>query len=131
MILVDTHILIWDALAPERLTQPAVQALAQNNQEGAILISDISLWEIVMLINKGRVQVDTDIHGFITLLLQANDIQVRPITPQSAALSVQLPDDITLDPADRLIVATALVENVPLVTADRSLRSSAIIKTIW
>lgn len=131
MIVVDTHILIWDALAPDRLTQPAVQALAQNNQEGAILISDISLWEIAMLIKKGRVQVDTDIQSFISLLLQANDIQVRPVTPQSAALSLQLPEDITLDPADRLIVATALAEDIPLITADRNLRSSAIIKTIW
>jgi PIN domain nuclease of toxin-antitoxin system len=85
MILVDTHILIWDALAPQRLSVTAAQALAEANRQDGILICDISLWEIAMLVQKKRVQVGTDCQSFINLLLQANNCQVRPITPQRPA----------------------------------------------
>ncbi len=84
-----------------------------------------------MLVQKGRVQVDRDCQSFITLILQANNCQVCPITPQIATLAVQLPQTINLDPADRLIVATAVAEHVPLVTADQNLRTSNLITTIW
>jgi PIN domain nuclease of toxin-antitoxin system len=131
MRLVDTHILIWDALAPHLLSDAAAQALAQANQQDGILLSDISLWEMAMLIHKGRVQVATDCQSFITLVLQANNCQIRPITPQIATIAVELPQTITADPADRLILATAVVEQVPLITADRNLRSTNLIPTIW
>jgi len=131
MIVVDTHVLIWDALSPNRLSAAAVQALAAANSGDGLLVADISLWEIAMLIQKGRVQVATDCHAFLNLILQANRIQVRSITPQIAALSVQLPATINADPADRLIAATAIVEGVSLVTADHNLRASEDISTIW
>ncbi len=131
MILLDTHILIWDALVPERLSPKAKRTIAQANQADGMLIADITLWEIAMLIQKRRVQIDTDCQSFIQLLLQANRIEVRSISPKIAALSVQLPRSINKDPADRLIVATALVENVSLVTADRNLQSAIQISTIW
>jgi PIN domain nuclease of toxin-antitoxin system len=131
MLLVDTHILVWDALTPQRLSSPAVQALSQANQGDGLLISDISLWEIAMLVQKGRVKVNTDCQSFITLILQANNCQVRPITPQIATLSVGFPNMVNQDPADRLILATAAAENVPLMTADQNLQAANIVPTIW
>ncbi len=131
MIAVDTHILIWDALSPSRLSAAAVDAMAAANQDGGIAVADISLWEIAMLLQKGRVQVATDCRTFLNLILQANQIRVQPITPQIAALSTECLSTINADPADRLIVATALAAGVPLVTADRNLRNSDEIKTIW
>jgi PIN domain nuclease of toxin-antitoxin system len=84
-----------------------------------------------MLVQKGRVQVDTGCQSFITLILQANNCHVRPITPQIAARCAQLPDTINLDPADRLIVATTMVEKMSLVTADENLRAASLVPTIW
>ena len=131
MIAVDTHVLIWDALSPARLSQTAVEAIATANQADGIIIADISLWEIAMLIQKERVKVSTDCHSFLNLILQANKIHVRAITPQIATHSTQLLTTINADPADRLIAATALAEGVSLVTADRNLRNSNEIVTIW
>jgi len=131
MIVLDTHVIIWDALAPERLSEPARTAIAQANQSDGLLICDISLWEIAMLLQKGRLQVETDPLSFINLLLQANKTLVQPITPQIAALAAGFPDDINRDPADRLIAATTVAENGTLITADRNLQATELIPTLW
>ena len=131
MIVLDTHVVIWDALTPNRLSAEAGQVIAQANQRDGVIISDISLWEIAMLIEKGQVQVDVGCQAFINLLLQANKTIVRAISAQIATLAVQFPDEITKDPADRLIAATTIVENASLITADRNLRSSSLIPTLW
>lgn len=131
MIAVDTHILIWDALSPERLSSAAVDAITTANKTDGIIVADISLWEISMLIQKERVQVSADCLSFLNLIVQANQIHVRAITPRIATLSTLLLSTINADPADRLIVATALTEHVSLVTADKNLRNSDEIVTIW
>lgn len=131
MIVVDTHVLIWDALAPERLSLTARQAIETANQEEGLLICDISLWEIAMLIQKGRVSVAVDCQSFINLVLQANKTTVQPITPRIATLAVELAAEVSKDPADRLIAATALAGNAPLLTADRILRTTSLVATVW
>jgi PIN domain nuclease of toxin-antitoxin system len=77
------------------------------------------------------VQVGVDCQSFINLILQANKARVQPITPLIAALSAQLPAEINRDPADRLIVATALAESARLLTADHNLRNTDVIATVW
>jgi len=131
MIVPDTHVLIWDALAPDRLSSTAHQAISDANQGDGLLVCDISLWEIAMLIQKGRVQVDVDCQSFINLVLQANKTTIQPITPRIATLAVELATEISRDPAHRLIAATALIEDVPLLTADGNLRASSLIPTLW
>jgi PIN domain nuclease of toxin-antitoxin system len=131
MIMLDTHVIIWDALSPNRLSLPVQQAIAQANQQNGLLVADISLWEIAMLVQKGRIQIATDCQSFLTLLLQANRIRVVPISPQIAAQAVQLSSLVNHDPADRLIVASAVVESATLITADHNLRSAPMITTLW
>jgi len=131
MFVVDTHIVIWDALSPERLSSTAVGAISRANQADGIIIADISLWEIAMLIQKGRIEVETDCQSFLNLVLQANQIAVHAITPQIAALSTQLSSTVNADPTDRLIAATAIVEDAPLVTADHNLQEVEEVSTIW
>jgi PIN domain nuclease of toxin-antitoxin system len=131
MITVDTHIIIWDALKPEMLTPRAKKALKTANQTDGILFCEISLWEIAMLIQKRRIEIGVPYLEFISLLKAANNYIYQGITPEIAELSTLLPTNINLDPVDRIIAATSIITNTRLVTADKNLRSSKKIKTIW
>ena len=131
MIVVDTHVIIWDALQPESLSARAVEAIARANETDGIIFCEISLWEIAMLIRKERVSVETSYLDFIHLLKAANKYIFHGITPEIAELSTQLPAEVSNDPADRLIAATAVTAGVPLVTADGNLRKAKSIQTIW
>lgn len=129
MILLDTCTLIFDALAPERLSPAAREALARGEAEGGLACADISLWEIAMLVAKGRLDPGTDAATFCRLALDARGVEVLPISPEIAATSASiLPHG---DPTDRLIAATALTVDAPLLTCDEKLRASDVVKTLW
>ena len=131
MITIDTHIIIWDALKPEMLTETAKQEISKANNSDGIIICDISLWEIAMLVKKGRIEINTSYLEFIDLLKAANNYIIQSITPEIAELSTTLPAEINADPADRLIAATSIFTKTVLVTADKNLRQSKILNTSW
>jgi PIN domain nuclease of toxin-antitoxin system len=130
VILLDTCALIFDALTPERLTGPAREALDRGEADGTLACADISLWEIAMLVSKGRLEPGTDSASFCRLALDARGARVLAITPEIALESTRLALP-QADPADRLIAATALLHGAGLVTIDERLRSSDVVKTIW
>jgi len=131
MIVVDTHVIIWNALKPGLLTPPAQTLIKKSNETDGILISDISIWEIAMLLENNRISIPVTFLEFIHLVKSSNKYQVITINPEIAEAAVQFPSEINQDPADRIICATAKVMNVPLITADKNLRKSKLIKTIW
>ena len=128
----DTHILLFWAHEPERLTSTARQALELGRAKGALAIADISLWELALLHERGRLVLPADVSAgfYLQQLLAALRLQVLPITPEIALLSRS-----TLfqhgDPADRLICATALQLGAPLITADAKLRALPDLDTLW
>ena len=63
--------------------------------------------------------------------LLVEDVTVRPITPEIAALAAQFPNDYSGDPSDRLIGATARAEGLTLITRDEKIRRSPLLKTVW
>ena len=130
MIVLDTQVLVFDVLEPRRLTRRARDALAQGTESGSLACSDISLWEIAMLIAKGRIDPKGDAVAFIEGMLQSRSVRVLPITPQVAALA-QSAEFAHGDPADRIIAATALAHRAPLVSADARLRKLRSIKVLW
>ncbi len=131
MIVVDTHIIIWDALCPEKLSEKARNAMAIANRKDGMILCDISLWEIAMLLKKGRLRIETDYTTFINLILSANKYMIWEITPEIAELSVNFLADINKDPADRIIAATSIICNASLITADVNLLQANGLKTIW
>ena len=131
MIVVDTHIIIWNALKPEMLSGKAEKAISVANNLDGIIFCEISLWEIAMLMHKERLSIDIEYTEFIQLILESNKYVFRGITPEIAWLSTALLSDNNKDPADRIIAATSIIENANLVTADNELRQSKKVATIW
>ena len=131
MIILDTHVVIWDAFNTNDLTQKATQEIDRAKAMGKILIADISLWEIAMLIKRKRLKIDVKYPEFIRLIMESIPLQIVPISPEIADLSVSFNESINLDHADRLICATSIMESAPLITADNNLRNSKLIHTIW
>lgn len=131
MIVLDTHVIIWDALKPELLSKKAKKAIDKANETDGIIFCEISLWEIAMLIKKKRIVIDTTYLEFINLLKAANNYIFKGLTPEIAELSTNLSSEINQDPADRIICATSIINNLKLVTADKNLRKVAGVKTIW
>ncbi len=127
MITLDTCSIVCLSLSPDRLSKNANKAIKNNS----LIMSDISLWEIAMLTKSGRLIIDTSYSEYIELLLSSFGIQVNPITPEIAKISVEFDDSVNHDPADRIIAATSLVEDAPLVTSDKNLIKAKIINTIW
>ena len=130
MILLDTHVVIWLALEPGRISKRARAAIAETRRRGeGLAISDITLLEIATIENKGRIKLSASLEAFLTEI-EARFI-VLPITGRICVSALALPAAYPRDPADRVIGATALVEGLPLITADDGIRRSKTLKTIW
>ena len=129
MLVLDTCAIIFDSLAPERLSTAAGTAIAAAFSAGELCCSDISLWELAMLVDRGRLDPGTDVRSYIDLVLQARDLDVLAISPEIATLSASLA--LHKDPADRIIAATAISHSANLVTSDRRLIAAPGVPTLW
>lgn len=130
MIVLDTHVLVFDALDPKRLSRGARDAIERGSTSGTLACSDISLWEIAMLVARGRISSNTDAVQLLDDIVQARSIRVLPISPRIAVLA-QSDQFEHGDPADRIIAATALAHRATLVSGDARLRKLKTIKVIW
>ena len=130
MILVDTHVVLWLAFEQNRLSKKARASIDRAREKGeGLAISDITLLELAILAGKGRVRLAFGLESFLREV-EARFV-VLPITGRACARAVALPLNYPKDPADRIIAATALVEGLPLLTADREIRRSKAVHTIW
>jgi PIN domain nuclease of toxin-antitoxin system len=128
--ILDTHALLYDALTPEKLSATAARAIEEGDTKGNLAISDITLWEISMLVAKDRLKIPDEILPFLKTLLLARSVRVLPITPEISTIS-QFPEWTHNDPADRLIAATAIHHRATLVTRDAAIQASQVVKTVW
>jgi len=117
-LLLDTHIWLWAMLEPQRLSQRLAAELESADNE--LWLSPISVWELIVLHQKGRMLPDEKIETWITQALRARPMNEAPVTFEVAREvgRVQFPQR---DPADRFLVATARVFDLTLVTADENL----------
>lgn len=131
MIFLDTHVIIWRALDPEKIPTKVRHLLDQEEKLRPLRICEVSLFEIAMLMKRGRLNTDLDYLEFIDLILTANDYLVVGINPEIAALAVNFPDHVNKDPADRIILAATIHYKAKLITADTNLRKAEVVTTVW
>ena len=130
MILLDTHIIVYDVLEPKRLSRRARALIEEGSESGALACSDISLWEIAILIARGRISIEADALQFLDDAVQARSLKVLPISPRVAVVA-QSDAFGHGDPADRIIAATALVHRARLVSADARQRGLEGVRVVW
>jgi len=120
-LLLDTHIWLWSLLDPDRLTSPVRDALQSPQNE--LWLSPISVWEALMLVERGRLSVESDATEWVEDMVGALPRREAPLTHQVAVESrrVSLSHQ---DPADRFLAATAVVYELTLVTADERMLQS-------
>ena len=131
MIVLDTHALVWWVGGDPRLSRKAHNAIRKELTGGRLGVSAISAWEIGMLVAKGRLTLGMDLDDWLDAVQAIQGVTLLPLTARAALDSTRLPGRLHGDPADRMIIATARTENVPLVTADQRIRAYRHVRTIW
>ncbi len=134
MILLDTHAWLWWHSNPELLGDAAALAIEQavkDKNENSIVISSISTWEIALLVEKKRLRLALETRDWIRKTESLPFVHFIPVDNTIALRSVALPGEFHADPADRIITATALSMNIPLITKDEKILNYPHVETIW
>lgn len=120
-VLLDTHALVWWLGDGPKLSQAAIGAIEEAH---AVRISAISFWEIGMLVGKGRISLDRPTRAWVSDVLAVPRVKSVSLDPDVAVAAAEL-EDFNGDPADRILVATAIAGSTPLVTKDRGIQAWA------
>jgi PIN domain nuclease of toxin-antitoxin system len=125
-LLLDTHVVLWLDAGDARLkpaTRNTIDELWQAG--GSVLVSSVSVWEIALLADTGRISLDCPPDAWIGRFLDRPGVDAVPLTWRASARAYQLPNFERRDPGDRLLVATAIELGCPLVTYDGPLAAYA------
>ena len=129
MIVLDTHTLLWWALDPGRLSPAATASVQQMERRGGFA-SAISIWELGTKIQRGQLELGISIGELARRIEQSATVQLLAVDTATWLRSVELVWDHR-DPADRVIVATAVSLGLPLVTADTEIQRFGGVTCIW
>jgi PIN domain nuclease of toxin-antitoxin system len=130
VILLDSHVVIWLLLAPDRLSTRARAAILQGRIAGEkIGCSPVSLYEIANAARRKRFELYSTIEEFCAVI--QTKLELVPLTAGIALCAAKLPSPFHGDPMDRIIAATAIVENCTLITHDDRIREANVCKVLW
>ena len=127
MIVLDTHAWLWWLSEPAQLSRAAVKRIQGSDRIG---IAAVSCFEIAAAVAKGRITLDRGTLQWLQQALAAPRFELLPLTPAIAVKATML-GRFHGDPADRLIVATAILESAVLVTKDPLIRKYEALSTTW
>jgi PIN domain nuclease of toxin-antitoxin system len=129
--LLDTHILLWWTIGVPKLSQAQKRALdAIDKGQGKAHLSIMTIWEIATLHALGRIQVDFDLQRWLRELFLHDRIQIVPLDLETILESAKLRETLPGDPVDQMIVATAKVHGLTLLSADENIQKNSGISVI-
>lgn len=131
MIVLDTHTLLWWLGGGTLGKQASAAIRKESGEDGEIVVSAISAWEIALLVRRGKIGLSMDVSDWVEKVGQIDAVRFMPVDNSIAIKSIDLPGEFHNDPADRVIVATARALSAPLVTNDRLIRQYEYVRTIW
>jgi PIN domain nuclease of toxin-antitoxin system len=120
VLLLDTCALLW-TLNRDPLLADARKAISRAASTGALYLSPVSAWEIGQLVRRGRLELGIPVESYIERAFRLPGVRIAALTPEIAVRSSYLPGDLHEDPADRMLVSTAIVMGLKLVTRDKRL----------
>ena len=125
-LLLDTHALLWFILNDRRLSPDARSLMMDSSND--LLISPASVWEIAIKISLGKYSLEEPFEEFMELQIAKNDLTLLPITVTHAAVVARLPFHHR-DPFDRLVIAQAITEQVPVISRDVAFDAYSVTRT--
>lgn len=131
MVLLDTHAWVWFVSNPENLSDYAKSSIETAMKKKAIYISSISTWEVALLVSRNRLRLTMNVNDWIQRSEALPFMKFIPVNNSIAVQSVYLSSPLHNDPADRIIIATALSLSMPVVTKDEKIINYPHIETIW
>lgn len=131
VIVLDTHALVWWVSDASRLSIRARRAIDQASHGNPATVSAISVLEIVTAVRRGRLELASPLDQWLADVRALPELQFQPVSSEIAELAGSFDESTPGDSADRIIVATALASCAKLVTADKRLRQSALVATVW
>ena len=130
MILLDTHAWWWSLSEPERLSKRALKAIRQAKADERA-IAAISIWEFAMMAKRKRIELKITVDQWLDYAINRTGLKIIELSPKIAIESCDLPGEFHNDPADRIIVATARVHTLDLITKDKKIIDYPHIMAIW
>lgn len=130
MIVLDTHAWVWWVSGSQELSRTAGQAIEHAMGRGTLRVSSISAWEVALLARKGRLVLTMEVDEWVARSEALPFLRFVPLDHRIALRSIAL-EGLHDDPADRMIVATAMSLGAPLVTRDRRLHRYTEVETVW
>lgn len=124
----DTHAWVWWVDRDRRLPRRTIEYLDALAFDERPLVADISLWEVATLVERGRLTFEVSLSEWLEAAAHPRSVRVVPVSPAIAAEVAALPSSFHRDPADRLIVATCRTLQAPIVTHDRGILHSRLVK---
>jgi PIN domain nuclease of toxin-antitoxin system len=131
LIVLDTHAWIWWVNNPEHVSKSALKEIELAIEREEVYISSISCWEVALLVRKGRLELALPVKDWVARSEALPFVQFVPLDNRIALRSNLLEGELHEDPADRIIIATALSLGAPLISKDQKIRDYPHVKTIW
>ena len=131
MIILDTHVWVWFVSNPELLSQKSKKAIDIAMEEKNMFISSISAWEVAFLVSRKRLKLTMGTEDWISKSEMLPFLRFIPVDNSVAVKSVNLPEPLHNDPADRIIIATAISQGATLITKDEKILNYPYVKALW